>query len=481
LRRILHYPALATRLAPRVRALFEQVRQDDSPALLVPALELLNQLPERSTNILVKTALALTGSAEGENDFSNGIAWMLTRPGSTGLAMANAAIRLFSEHPGARECLGGDSSFAQGLETALARLEGGGGVEEEGGDIHSLRFRLLEFSVAVARNCGGKISSSRSLAPVAAAYFSDDILIKLNAVELFVELGSSEIGRNFLSEQHMIEKIAEELKDENFSSIDSRVTPTCALFLSYALRIRNDLILFNKLWPILQPRLVEFSSQGSQAHAKKLILLQIFSQLSYISFENDKDVIGPGSLLYEFAKESLKSSDEELCRAACATWVSIGGGSSKLRDFGPITEAAVDIWARRGASLRPFSYQLLSVTVSKGNNIKELFSCTNSTNSKGLELRREILENMDSEPSHDARMERYGFLKAILNFDVVQKNKVTVEEVLGSASIARITAIVKSGPYGNGGNGGKKRLKTNNEDQRNGGGGIGEKVESMTL
>merc|ERR1712085_21468 len=105
--------------------------------------------------------------------------------------------------------------------------------EEEGGDIHSLRFRLLEFSVAVARNCGGKISSSRSLAPVAAAYFSDDILIKLNAVELFVELGSSEIGRNFLSEQHMIEKIAEELKDENFSSIDSRVTPTCALFLSY--------------------------------------------------------------------------------------------------------------------------------------------------------------------------------------------------------------------------------------------------------
>ena len=328
---------------------------------------------------------------------------------------------------------------------------------------------IADISASGDSNSSSSITIPPSLFQLISDSFlkTDDLLLKLNAIELFQQLGQSEQGRRFLSSNEVVEKIGEQLTSE-VAMMDDRVVPTCVLFLAYAMRIngcnesddskKKSKELYDKFYKSsMEPLLKEFAytpPADPSSDYKKFTLLKVFSELSQLEESVvpgiEAEVCSNGDpLLYSFAKGCLTSTNVERCKSAICSFISYpnGGNTSdnKIRTLHSILPIVVDVWANKCGSnpeLRPFVYQLLQrgAEVSTSDNCVKFLLIES-----GHAFRSTLLEPCTtSESSHDARVEKSILLKKLI------ENPRTVEVLGGKTTepYAILKNAASRGAYG---------------------------------
>ncbi|CAD7960960.1 unnamed protein product [Amoebophrya sp. A120] len=277
------------------------------------------------------------------------------------------------------------------------------------------------------------------------AYFTEDILLKLNAVQLFEQLGTSRYGRKLLLTENLPNLIKQELTEgDNMQlSLDPKIAPMCVLFCCFILQQEPENY-FNDLYEQLILKYVEeFLAAPNTNEIAKLCLLKMFGAVFQVHFPNSQKNAVVESNWVEFAKGAIaKSTNPEICKAGLVAWIIATTSTEKnqeskanLKIAPHVIRPALELLTKQSlnAELRPFLYQLLA-------NLACDFSCARML-IESDEI-RQILLDFGSETTHDGRVEKHLFVKNLL-----EKTEVC-RQLLDEQGLEMLELYVRKGPYG---------------------------------
>ncbi|CAD7942143.1 unnamed protein product [Amoebophrya sp. A25] len=361
-------------------------------------------------------------------------------------------------------------------ELSLGLVEGQDGEDKENEDVIWFRFLQLAADLARTRN----VAIPGGLEAVAAAYFTEDILLKLNAVEFWNQLGESAVGRAFLLTNGLPDRIAAELADDATLSLDDRVAPTCVLYLAFIVAQNEDKLLVEQqatggapstttttgaaagstttmkqsssmlkryFHPVLKPWVERFlEAPASAGEVPKLVALRVFGQLAASVADEtffEQELQTSFAPLWRLAaQDALLGTNMERCKLALVQWIAIASRfPSRARH---VLEPLVSHVLPEKTDLRPFAYQLLARMSRDSNLALQLLQA---------ESVRALLLDFGSETTHDARMEKHGFVRALLGRpdgnaqEALQHDQDVASRVLDEKAYATLAEYADKGPY----------------------------------
>ena len=380
---------------------------------LVPVLELFLRLQSAQNRFLL-----LKPVFEGE------WFWLLT---GDSIKVAELATELV--------CADGVWNRVSGIIPKLGQVVGekcGGGATTAGAYDDIVRFRFLHLvsELAARHEC----VVPNGFAKIAESFFTEDILVKLNAIEVFQTLNRSTAGQRFLFEEAGLpERIANELADPMSSSLDPRIAPICVLFLSHVIRQRPDPYLGKFFDSVLLPLLTEFvHSSPVQYPLHKFTVVRVVGELGQLpdwKFLGGGEVGSPARGVFEFAKEAVLATNEELQKVSLTAWIAITDAYPQRAAV--ILEHVLRVLREKGAEPRPFCYQFLA-NAARSEEMAMFIIQSDQI--------RNLLLDFGSETTHDARVEKHRFAK-----ELVQRR--AVRNLLEREAFDMLQAYVDKGPY----------------------------------
>jgi len=301
---------------------------------------------------------------------------------------------------------GDDTGLAGRLQ---ARLRGLGDVE---------RIRVLHLFVELGHHSEeafGALQERGVYKEVLGSFLTDDILLKLNAVELMDALGSFPAGQAYLGQQGLPAQLARELQDP---MCDASVRLCLARLLGFVL-LRTpsafDALLPGKEAPFAQTVAALLDSRDP---AERLCALNAWGNASAHSAGLTFFLNWP-PLLQEVI--SLAASPQnEVCKGAMACWAAVLQGRAPP-DGGALDSPEAALWSVAETRLLPLvlknlpgkpfpdvrelTWRLLSVLVVSRSCAQRILPS---------EEMRNVLLDFTSETTSDARRSKYDFVAALV-------------------------------------------------------------------
>uniref|UniRef100_A0A7S1ALY8 26S proteasome non-ATPase regulatory subunit 5 n=1 Tax=Noctiluca scintillans TaxID=2966 RepID=A0A7S1ALY8_NOCSC len=310
---------------------------------------------------------------------------------------AMQALRGAVSFPAGRDfVLGGDANLVTRLRQNAQTV----------GDVQ--RIRILALGVELGRASAEAftaLETAGAFKDVLDAFITDDILLKLNAVELMEALGSYPAGQKFVSQQGVPERLARELTDPlNDDSVRLCVTQLLGRVLLRTPDLASTL-LSGRDTPLAQ---AVASALDSRDVAFRLCGLNTWADIS----------TSPGGLAFflqwptviEKVVAYVSSATHETCMGATAAWTSV------LRPLQPegavwdVAEKEVLPVALRNIVNKPFSdvraqtWLLLSVLV-KSRRAAQVILVSDAM--------RENMMDFSSETNHHAKIAKHEFITSL--------------------------------------------------------------------
>lgn len=253
------------------------------------------------------------------------------------------------------------------------------------------------------------------LKEVLGSFLTDDILLKLNGVELMDALGSFPAGQVFLSQQGLPAQLAQELVDP---MCDDSVRLCVARLLGFVL-LRNpgalDVLLPNREAPFAQ---TIAGMLGSRDPAMRLCALDAWANVCSSSAGLVFFLRWPE--LFQELIAFVAAPQNEVCKGAMACWAAVLEGRAPAEGAaGETPEAA--IWAAAEARVLPLAlknlpgkpfpdvreltWRLLGVLVASRPCAQRILPS---------EEMRNILLDFTSETTSSARIAKHDFCKALV-------------------------------------------------------------------
>jgi len=328
----------------------------------------------------------------------------------TGTAeMIAKALAFAARWPRGRDAVCGDSGIARQLHNRLASLP------------DTERIRVLHLFVELGRQSEESfavLEKNGAYKDVLGSFLTDDILLKLNAVELMDALGSFKAGQEFLTREGVPGQLASELTDPmNDTSVRVCVVRLLGCILWRAPSNMKTL-LPGKDAPFAQV-VAEF--MDSRDHTEILCALDAWAN---ISMHNEGLVffLNWSSLLQKIISQ-LGSTQQEVCKAAMAAWNRVldchcplsgvameidGCGTAQLWELAErqiLPVALKNLLAKPFPEVRIHTWQL-NATLTQIRSIvqKQVTS----------EEMRELLFDFSSEENSDARIAKHEFVVAAM-------------------------------------------------------------------
>eukprot|EP00392_Amoebophrya_sp_AT5.2_P011643 g11722.t1 len=430
LKRILQYPEMWVQFQPVLLSLWQMCRAAHATERMQAPLELLLSLDKTE---------ALSVLLPDELLHPQNWAWMFV----DGDANHNATSSSLKSSQLCTALLCRATVIARLPVEQLSAFFGGADFRRmcEGSD--EVKFRFLQLIADLIR--ANATVPENALVLLRDSYFTDDILLKLNAIELFQHLGASDQGRSFLLKGGLPEKIAQELNGEDASNavtLDERVAPTCVLFLGYivAQEPQKYFAKFFSRGP-LRTWVGRFLAAPATADVAKLCLLKLFGAIGQISDEEfasaETGFTAFHPELLKFAKDSVSgknTTNAEKSKTAIASWITI---TAKFPHRGvDIVDDAIYLLrpevAALNAELRPFVYQLLA------NCAKDSVASLRVIQAEQV---RTVLLDFASETTHDSRVEKHQFVRNLVSCTDVCEN------VLEEGAMGMLKVYAEKGPY----------------------------------
>lgn len=326
---------------------------------------------------------------------------------------AEAAMRCITRAvmwPAGRDVVVGASGLVPRLQARLRSLR----------DTEQIRILSLfvELGRASESDVFPALAACGAFKDVLSAFFTDDILLKLNAVELMDALGSYQAGQVLLSQQGVPEQLAKDLVDP---CCDDSAKLCVVRLLGFALL--REPALMGTLLPSQQAPLAQVMAAflDSRDVTARLCGLQALSNIA--AHQSGLQFVLQWPPVLNMAISMVAAPQNEICKAAMAAWSSLlGPRPRKAAAEGP----DADIWklgeqqvlpsVLKNVSQKPFpdvrcfTWQLLAV-----------FACSEDAARKMLvadEMREQLL-NFSSESApgvstNDAKIAKHQFVQALV-------------------------------------------------------------------
>lgn len=250
-----------------------------------------------------------------------------------------------------------------------------------------VRFRILQVGLDAGKK-GAHVEEAYGW--VLQEFFTEDLLIKLNSIELLGQLGTFPQGLEFIHNQGVTKKLVAEL--DNCFDLSLEVTIVRLLILLG----RQD----ESMLPILKPRLLAYQ-EGEQVH--RLTFLFAFGHLISAGWEECTQWPWTAN-----AKKELNAVNEEIAKGAMAAWISAIPTLAKLRPelLEEVLPNVLKTIPKPFAELRAFAWQFLETLIKTGLRPMQ----TKILSSQEI---RDNLLDFSQEMSYEPKIAKHGFVQAL--------------------------------------------------------------------
>lgn len=305
----------------------------------------------------------------------------------------------------------GEDSFAQRLLERLPSLP----------DVQ--RIRALHLFIALGRASPGTFAALERRGcykEAVGAFLTEDILLKLNAVELMDALSAFEAGQDFLATSGFPERLARELVDP----MNDASVRVCVLHLLGVVLMRSSsalgALLPSQEAPLAQT-FVEFLE--SRDATEKLTALNAWSHIAVHAGGLSFFLRWPAAMRTIVA--ALASHHQEVCKGAMACWASLlehwaepmqvdsnGVSDNSPTQLWEIAEREIVPMALKNLRAKPFpeareqTWRLLAALVRSKSAARQALSA---------EETRDLLLDFKSETKAAARIAKHNFVCTIVN------------------------------------------------------------------
>mmetsp|Transcript_19750 Transcript_19750/g.37148 ORF Transcript_19750/g.37148 Transcript_19750/m.37148 type:complete len:495 (+) Transcript_19750:26-1510(+) len=329
----------------------------------------------------------------------------------TGVAEAAArAVCAAAKHPaGQQAIIGGGPACGQSLSEALqSRLK-------ELNDVQ--RIRILALFVDLGRASAeafAALEARKAFDQVLQSFLTDDLLLKLNAVELMDALGSYERGQDFLARANVPDKLAQDLADPCCDPSVRLCVTRLLGFIAGRSRTSAEILFSSHEAPFPQSiaGMLDSRDVSERLCAINAWATASLQQTGLVFFLRWKP------LLQEMVS-LVSATQNEVAKGAMDAWATI------LQDRTPDSEkegADREIWtvaeqvtpaALKNLSVKPFpdvrphTWRLLSILTRSRSAAQQAL--------QSQEV-QELLLNFQSENSSDARYAKHDVVKTLLKW-----------------------------------------------------------------
>lgn len=307
--------------------------------------------------------------------------------------------------PAGRDAVVGENGLVRRLQGRLQSLR------------DTQRIRVLSLFVELGR------ASESDLFPalvecgafknVLAAFLTDDILLKLNAVELMDAIGSYQAGQELLSQQGVPEQLAADLSDP---CCDETVRSCVVRLLGFVL-LRNP-ELMSTLLPQKQAPFAQTIAAflDSRNPTERLCGLQAFSNIAAQDSGLEFFLLWP--TVFNMVISLVSSPQNEVCKAAMAAWGSMLG---RRPPKNAASGSAAELWKQgeqevlpavlRALSQKPFpdirtyTWRLMAVFASSQDAARKMLVADEM---------RDLLLDFSSETASDPKIAKHEFVEALV-------------------------------------------------------------------
>eukprot|EP00747_Dinoflagellata_sp_TGD_P087322 gnl/TRDRNA2_/TRDRNA2_163591_c0_seq2.p1 gnl/TRDRNA2_/TRDRNA2_163591_c0~~gnl/TRDRNA2_/TRDRNA2_163591_c0_seq2.p1 ORF type:complete len:515 (+),score=86.91 gnl/TRDRNA2_/TRDRNA2_163591_c0_seq2:49-1545(+) len=329
----------------------------------------------------------------------------------TGVAESAASAILSScRHPaGLRAVVGSDASACI-VSRLLGRLDGQAGAQKAS-DI--VAIRLLHLFVDLGRSSDeifAALEARGCFKRVLAAFLTDDILLKLNAVELMDSFGSYKAGQDLLCREGVPEHLARDL----INPIDDSIQLCVTRLLGCVLRRAPDKL--SALLPSRDAPLAQAigSFLASRDVSQKLCALGAWANISAHPAGVAFFVQWPE--LMQAIAAMVASPLHEVCKGAMAAWAAVLGGEgeaskSDVAGIWAMAQQKVLPLVLKNLASKPFPdvrghvWRLLAILVQPTQAAQTILVS---------EEIRDTLLDFTSETEYDARIAKHEFVQQLV-------------------------------------------------------------------
>lgn len=302
------------------------------------------------------------------------------------------------------------------------------------------RIRVLALFVQLGRagtECFSSLEQKGAFEKVLGSFLTDDLLLKLNAVELMDALGSYELGQDYLARSNVPEKLEADLLDP-YCDGSVRLCVTRLLgFIAGRSATASELLLRSHEAPfpqsiagLLDSR--DITSRLCAIHAWATSTLQNKGLVFFLKWRP----------MLEEMVSLLGATQNEIAKGAMDAWTIV------LQARAPEDQDAAELWSMADSltgpvlknltnkpfpDVRPHTWQLLSVLCRSQKAAQKALQSS--------EL-RELLLNFQSEASTDARYAKHTLVKTL-----VDCHSHWISGLLDSEVMDMMTQFAQQGPY----------------------------------
>jgi len=284
------------------------------------------------------------------------------------------------------------------------------------------------------------LAASGAFKRVLDAFLTDDILLKLNAVELMDALGSYQAGQEFLCRNGVPEQLAADLTDP---MCDDSVRLCVARLLGFVLLREPSLI--RAVLPSQQAPFAQALAGflDSRNITERLCALQAFGNIA--AHQSGLEFFLQWPEFLRTVVSMTASSQNEACKAAMSAWANVLGNQPRKDATGPNAE----IWRVGGEqvltlvlknlSQKPFpdiradTWRLLAVFASSQEAARKMLVSDDM---------REKLLDFSSDTASEAKIAKHEFVQAL-----VQHNGSWLGAFLDENIDAMLCEYAKQGPF----------------------------------
>mmetsp|Transcript_90557 Transcript_90557/g.255654 ORF Transcript_90557/g.255654 Transcript_90557/m.255654 type:complete len:498 (+) Transcript_90557:93-1586(+) len=326
---------------------------------------------------------------------------------------AEVAAKVFccaARWPKGREMICGTGADGGTIQRLQERLDSLSDVE---------RIRVLHLFVDLGRtaeDCFSRLEERGAFQQVIGAFLTEDILLKLNAVELMDALGSFQAGQEFLTRQGVPERLARELMDP----MNDASVRVCVVRLLGFVMLRSpqalSIVLPGRESPFAHA-LAEFLE--SRDPTEKLCALNAWSNIS--AHADGLAFFLQWSDIVQAVIALVAAPQMEVCKGAMTCWTCVLGNQQPPEAGAMEVDGSIaQLWSiacerllplvLKNLTAKPFpevrthTWRLLA-TMSRSNQIarRELTS----------EEMRDMLFDFTSETSSEARIAKHEFVATL--------------------------------------------------------------------
>jgi len=277
-----------------------------------------------------------------------------------------------------------------------------------------IRFRILQLGLDASKK-GAVVDDIYGW--ILEEFFTDDVLLKLNSIELLGQLGHFPQGIEYIRKVNVEQKLIAELDN----CFDQTLEVTIVRLL--ALLARTD----SKILSVLKPRLHAYLDGDAIGRATALYA---FGHL--LNGEQEEILQWPW---IESCMKAISGTHDEIAKEALAAWIS---GIPFLARVKPelIDEALLEVVkciSKPYPDLRSFAWQFLEITVKQGliDTQKKIL---------GFDVMRENLLDFSKEMIYEPKVAKHGFVIALSNLP-------WIGEFLTPELHQVLVAYAKGGPF----------------------------------